>query len=236
MRGYFRLDRDLEEDPCLEIHLDRGLLPHYGWLFPVDERTVNVGVGADRNGQEDTGLRAAFREFVSRNPKVRERLDGAIPEGLARGWPTHTGFLACRTYDDGVLVVGEAAGLVDPLTGEGIAFALQSGELAAATACEAFSTGDFSASRLSSYGLALRRRFSPYFRYTQRLRSLLSNPELADALVALARRTKATRAGRWALRPTASLVRFAIERRRVLGTAPYLAYRLLRARARSIEL
>ena len=235
MRGYFVLDGEVEAHAYLEIHLERDLLPYYGWLFPVNDRTVNVGVGADRGGQGEGRLRATFREFVRRNPRMRERLSGAVLKEPPRGWPMRSEFLTRRTYADGLLAVGEAAGLVDPLTGEGIAFALQGGELAAAAASEALCAGDFSAGKLSSYGLALSRHFAPYFSYAQRLRSLLSNPELADTLVALAIRAKETRAQGWAPGPLASLLRFAVERRRVLGAAPYLAYRLLRTRSRSIE-
>jgi flavin-dependent dehydrogenase len=235
MRAYYALPSDLDIDPYLQIHLEQNLLPYYGWVFPVDARTLNIGVGADRSEQGEGQLRAAFECFIDRNPQVREQLVGAKQVDRLRGWPMRTGFLHRRTYDDGVLAVGEAAGLVDPLTGEGISFALQSGALAAEAACEALAEGNVSSAKLSAYGRALQRRYAAYFRYTQLLRSRVRDPGLADVLVALAREAKKARAARWAPGALGSLLWFAFQKRQVLGLTPYLAYRLLRARAISIE-
>ena len=60
-------------------------------------------------------------------------------------------FPSRRAYGDGVLLVGDAARVNEPVTGEGIYFALKSGVLAAKTVDEGFQTSDFSAARLHSY-------------------------------------------------------------------------------------
>jgi flavin-dependent dehydrogenase len=76
-----------------------------------------------------------------------------------QGHPLRTDLRGTRPYGQRVLVAGEAAGLVNPLSGEGIAYALESGEMAATHARRALENGDFSETTLSAYGRALHRRY-----------------------------------------------------------------------------
>jgi hypothetical protein len=86
-----------------------------------------------------------------------------------------------------VLVVGEAAGLVNPLTGEGIALALESGELAARVASEALQSGDLSGSRLYQYEDVLREKHAGYFEDARELMVRLAHPEVLEAIIQCSR-------------------------------------------------
>jgi flavin-dependent dehydrogenase len=88
-----------------------------------------------------------------------------------------------RSYAGRILVAGDAAGLVNPLTGEGIAAALESGQLAATHALSALETGDFSACALASYGRALRARFLADQRAARFLRLALFVPRLFNRVM-----------------------------------------------------
>ena len=123
-RGYFHLRESLYTDSYLELHLDRDLLPFYGWVFPVSDRIVNVGVGLANEGRwrANGGARNALRKFVTESPGVWERMVGSESVESPKGFPLRTDFLSRKAYVPGALLVGEAAGLVDPLIGEGIAF------------------------------------------------------------------------------------------------------------------
>jgi flavin-dependent dehydrogenase len=185
MRAYFQGKAPL--DPMIEFHCEPDLLPGYGWLFPIADHSANVGIVIDAESRclarQGGTIRAAFEQFIAGNHRLRHTLRGATLIGAPKGFPIRMDYPARQTYADHVLVVGEAAGLVDPLTGEGIAFALQSAELAAQVATEAVTTGDCSAARLSAYDRALRDRYLSYFTYASQLRTKLNDPDIVEALL-----------------------------------------------------
>jgi flavin-dependent dehydrogenase len=91
-----------------------------------------------------------------------------------------TRFGATQTHSERLLVVGDAAETISPLSGEGIAPAMLSGEIAAAHAIDAFQKGDFSASLLSGYSTALERQFARDYRHAAILRKALKLPWLLN--------------------------------------------------------
>lgn len=116
----------------IEIHYDRGILPGYGWIFPVGPRTANVGVGLFRRFTSAKEALRRFKTFVEENPFARQRLRSAeMREGTLKGWSIPFGSYKAKRARGNVLLLGDAGSFVDTLTGEGIYFALRSGELAA---------------------------------------------------------------------------------------------------------
>jgi flavin-dependent dehydrogenase len=110
----------------------------YGWIFPVDagreQVLFNVGVGVwreEHDARTGVGIRDDFERFVEGNPVARRLAAVAIERGRTRGH--HLALASGRTVvaSGGVLRVGDAANLTDPITGEGIANAVLSGRLAA---------------------------------------------------------------------------------------------------------
>jgi flavin-dependent dehydrogenase len=95
-----------------------------------------------------------------------------------------------RTHAERVLVAGDAAGLVNPLSGEGIASALESGELAATHALAALESGDFSAQALAAYSQALEARYKADWRAARILRLAVSVPRLLNRVFRRLRRDK----------------------------------------------
>jgi flavin-dependent dehydrogenase len=100
--------------------------------------------------------------------------------GPARGFPLRTRLQDTQTHAARVLVAGDAAGLVSPFTGEGIAAALNSGELAAEHALRALRAGDFSAQALAAYSRDLRAKYQADQRAARALRLILSYPRLLN--------------------------------------------------------
>jgi flavin-dependent dehydrogenase len=115
-------------------------------------------------------------------------LDGARQTGPVKGYPIRVDFLSAPTFAERTLLVGEAAGLVNPLTGEGIDYALESGKLAAEHLAELLQTGDFSQQRLAAYDSLLRARFANIFRFSTRVRDWYCLPPVLNVLVPLANR------------------------------------------------
>lgn len=129
--------------PFFEIHLPVRFggrtLPGYRWVFPVTAASVNVGVGF-LGGFKGAGhglLRRALEEFVATLTTRDPRFRNAKPLGEIEGGALPTRIVDPLTVPDGVLLAGDSAGLVNGFTGEGIAYALESGELSARAAIQA---------------------------------------------------------------------------------------------------
>ena len=123
-----------EASERLWVWFDPDLLPGYAWSFPVAGGGANFGFGVPRRPGVRTGPRGALWEALWDRPHIRAVLGpGATAEGPARAWPipatvdrTLLGALGGR-----VLFAGDAARVTDPMTGEGIGQALESGVAAA---------------------------------------------------------------------------------------------------------
>jgi flavin-dependent dehydrogenase len=184
-RAYFE---DLQADVArsFQLRFDDVPMPGYGWVFPVKARAANIGVGfLPRKGSGTAGL--AFDHFI-RSTALRPMLDGARQDGPLKGYPIRVDFLQAPTFAERTLLVGEAAGLVNPLTGEGIDYALESGSIAAEHLLQTFASGDFSAAQLAAYGATLHNRFDKIFRFSEWIRDWYCKPPLLNVLVPLANR------------------------------------------------
>lgn len=160
-----------------DFYFDLSLLPGYGWLFPTGDGRINLGVGV-------------LPVFWSSRKPARSLLDDFLKQrqadGLAgdahraspiKGYPLRIDFPAQRTAGDNWIIVGEAAGLVNPVTGEGIDLALESAQIAAAALVD-----DLAAGRRDhqAYAHALWDRFGPMFNGLRVLRDILITPMFTD--------------------------------------------------------
>lgn len=171
----------------LQLRFDAAPLPGYGWVFPVSDTTANVGVGYLPTRRSPPTTRAALERFLQHRP-LRTILDGARMAAAPRSYPIRVDFLTAPTVGDGLLLVGEAAGLVNPLTGEGIDYALESGRLAAEHIAAMVVDGDLSAARLAAYDRLLRAHYAPLFRFCAQVSHWCLRAPLLNVLVALANR------------------------------------------------
>jgi menaquinone-9 beta-reductase len=150
LRAYIE---DLEELPHqVEFHLCNGLLPGYGWIFPIGQCQANIGIGMrlDTFRQVRRSLEDMLKNFLEM-PLIRERLKKKWQLRDVAVWPLNLGSQWLRYAYDGALLVGDAAGFINPLTGGGIHNALLSARLAAEAADEALAQGDVSLKMLRRY-------------------------------------------------------------------------------------
>jgi flavin-dependent dehydrogenase len=135
----------------------------YAWIFPKKE-SVSCGIGGALSLSKT--LPDILRRFL------RET-------GLDDGIRIRGGFVPTTTFSrpvcgDGILLSGDAAGFVDPFTGEGIRYAVASGTCAAMTAAECHARGDFSKDAVSSYRELCNKSFGDNLRHAARIRDLFS--------------------------------------------------------------
>jgi flavin-dependent dehydrogenase len=116
----------------LYVWFDADLLPGYAWSFPLPGGRANVGFGIARGGSlRVQQMKALWPDLLAR-PHVREALGaGAVPEARHLAWPIPARVDTAVLARGRVLLAGDAACVTDPLTGEGIAQALETGILAA---------------------------------------------------------------------------------------------------------
>ena len=151
----------IEIDPaCNLFMMGPNLAPGgYAWVFPKGENKANVGLGVQANlwervaGKFTPKGEAAVLDFLTRFIEAHRFLEQGSPVTLVAG-NVPVGTPSTSMGVDGLMVVGDAARQVDPLTGGGIINAMTAGKAAALTAVEAVAAGDFTAAFLSRYEAA----------------------------------------------------------------------------------
>ncbi len=175
-------------DPYLESHLELWdgppgegrLLPGYGWVFGVGDGTVNVGLGilntSDAFGNVD--YKDLLRRWLSNVPD----LAGVDLVGPVRGGALPMGFNRQPHYRDGLLLIGDAAGAVNPFNGEGIAYAMETAETAADIVIQALArpAGPSREQALMAYPAALSARYGGYFTLGRWFVSLIGHPAVMN--------------------------------------------------------
>ncbi len=183
-RGYYRGVPDIE--PLFHFYFDRDFMPGYGWVFPLSDGLANVGIGYFPGGQfrrQNLPARRLFDRFVDHNLRVKRQLVGGTPIEPVKSYPLRTDFATMRTQTDGLLLVGEAAGLVNPINGEGVDYALESGQIAAELLAQPLLDGRLIAASLDNYENRLRERYFDFFYYLAKMRDVYFREWVFNLLV-----------------------------------------------------
>jgi geranylgeranyl reductase family protein len=160
------LDRHLEA--CLTMRDAKGnAVPGYGWMFPAGDGTVNIGVGAlsTMKGYKGLNLNSLLDIYFE---QVRESWELGPYLGRPRAW--RLPMSAVRRHGTGWVAIGDAAGLVNPMNGEGIDYGLESGMLASDLFIEN------PASAPARYDQLIGERFDSFLRTGRRFSFLIGHP------------------------------------------------------------
>lgn len=192
IRGYYRNVKGLHPDNFIELHFLKPLLPGYLWIFPLPDGEANVGMDmlSDSVSRKKINLKRLLADTLQTDPVFRERFREAEMTGSFEGYGLPLGSKRRRLSGDHYMLVGDAACLVDPLTGEGIGNALYAGSMAARQAAAALRTGDFSARALAGYDENVYRVLGPELRLSHRLQKLVKYPWLFNLLIKMGARNK----------------------------------------------
>jgi menaquinone-9 beta-reductase len=133
VRAYFRCERSVEPifDTYMPLEFESMRVAGYGWVFPIDEHLVNIGVGYWRGAgiSSPSRIREVLASFVEQL-RCREGPRFGELEQISKlaGSPLGVQFHRDRCENDGIVFVGDAARMTDPWSGEGIAYALHGAE------------------------------------------------------------------------------------------------------------
>ncbi|OZM74779.1 FAD-dependent oxidoreductase [Amycolatopsis antarctica] len=191
VRRYYKSPR--HDDPFIEGHLelwdrsdprDPKLLPGYGWAFPLGDGTVNVGLGilSTSKAFRSTDYRALLRSWLDGTPEEwGYREENAVGKIGGAGLPM--GFNRTPHYRDGLLLLGDAGGMVSPFNGEGIQSAMESAQLAAECVVQALARpeGPSRERALEAYPLALKEEMGGYYRLGNLFAKAIGNPKVMRA-------------------------------------------------------
>lgn len=187
VRTYFRSPR--HDDPMMESHLElwdgkpgeSNLMPGYGWIFALGDGTVNVGLGSLSSTAKPTGLdyKGMFETWMRNAPpeweltpenQVADLRSAALPMAFNR--KPH--------YTQGLLLVGDSGGMVSPFNGEGIAYAMQSGRLAADVVAQALARPTYyqQEKALRTYPKILADELGGYYTLGQVFARIIERPEI----------------------------------------------------------
>ncbi len=130
----------------LEIHYTKKAQPGYFWIFPLENGYANVGIGMLHKTlkAKKLDLKVLLDDTINHFP-FKERFQNAQAIENPVGWNLPVASKRRKSYGNGFMLLGDAAGLIDPFTGEGIGNALYSAKYAVNRAAEAIEINDFSA-------------------------------------------------------------------------------------------
>ncbi|ATO17914.1 FAD-dependent oxidoreductase [Micromonospora sp. WMMA2032] len=187
VRRYYRSPAKHDDDyleSWLELRAkgNDALLPGYGWIFGLGDGRVNVGLGVLNSSSAfgKTNYRRLLTDWLANTPEDWGMTDEANAEGPILGAALPMGFNRVPHYTRGVLLVGDSGGMVNPFNGEGIAYAMESGELAAEVAVQALArpAGAERERALMAYPQELKARFGGYYRLGGIFVKLIGRPEV----------------------------------------------------------
>ncbi len=178
----------------IELHFIKDVLPGYFWVFPLPGKRANIGVGmlTKELRKKRVDLKKAV-EVAINSPLLKERFKNAKPLEELKGWSLPLGSKRRKGYGDGYLLVGDAASLIDPFTGEGIGNALMSGKLASIVIKKAFEKNDFSSETLKEYDELLAKELDDELQTMYKLQKMGRHEFLLNMAISKAKRNKEIR-------------------------------------------
>ncbi len=205
VRGYWESPNST--DGYIESQLDirdreGRAMPGYGWVFPMGDGTINVGAGlvSTFKGWKDINTSRILDAYLAELPEhwqtdvdpIARPIGGKLPMAFSVGPKTGRNWV----------LVGDAAGAVNPFNGEGIDYAYETGRLAAGVISEALATGD--SAMLATYDGALDDEYAAYHRVARIFVSAIGNPTVMHTLTTVGLRSRPLM--EWVLKVMANLL------------------------------
>jgi flavin-dependent dehydrogenase len=153
VRQYFKNVEGLHSDNLLEFYFLKDIPMGYFWIFPLPNGECNVGFGvlSEIAAKQKLNVRSVFNELIHSDKAVAARFKNAVPIGDLQGWGLPLASRQRKVMGDGWLLVGDAASMVTPSSGEGIGNGMKTGFIAAHFIKKAVEENKFSEDIFNNY-------------------------------------------------------------------------------------
>jgi menaquinone-9 beta-reductase len=188
VRAYYKNVSDCHPDNYIELHFLKNYLPGYFWVFPLPNGEANVGFGmlTSTISARKVNLKKVLLDIIENNPGIKERFQNAELTDEIVGFPLPLGSKRRILSGDNYMLVGDAACLVDPLTGEGIGNAVYSGYIAAEQAEKCLKANDYSTDFLKDYDTRVWRVMGTELNLSYKLQRLGKYPAIFNFVLWIA--------------------------------------------------
>ncbi|MBK9929377.1 MAG: geranylgeranyl reductase family protein [Saprospiraceae bacterium] len=185
LRRYYEQVTGFHEENYIELYFFRKTIPGYLWVFPLADQKANVGIGILSSfiSKKKINLKETLDELISTHPMLKVRFAHARALESVKGFNLPLASRKRKISGDRYLLLGDAASLIDPLSGEGIGNAIRSGRVAAMHIIQHLGQGDFSAKTNQLYDAEIYRRMWKELQFSARLQRILRYPRLLDFVI-----------------------------------------------------
>jgi geranylgeranyl reductase family protein len=191
VRAYFDGVTGFNEGNFIELHFVEEVIPGYFWIFPLPDGRANVGVGmlSSEIKKRDVKLKPLLDTMI-KHPRFKDRFTNATQQTPTKGWGLPVGSKPRTMAGDGWLLIGDAASLIDPFSGEGIGNAMVTGMKAADWIDRAAAANDYSARFLAGYETEVLNLLRGEFRLSHMMQKLGRWKWLLNTVIAKASRSR----------------------------------------------
>ena len=163
VRAYYSNMKDMGHKDAMEIHYLKELIPGYLWIFPGHNNINNVGICVDEKMIKKKGLKLGelFKQILINNPLFKDKFADAVQEGDIKAYRLPLFNRYKKIYGNRVLLVGDAANMVNTMSGEGVSTALRTGRFAAEHILNCFAKNNFSKEFNKNYYKKVKRKMFP---------------------------------------------------------------------------
>lgn len=195
LRVYYKNVASFHQDNFIELHFFKDILPGYLWIFPLPNNEANVGIGmlSSYVSKKKVNLKKTLQKLIETHPNLKERFKNAEALEKVKGFGLPLGSKKRTISNNRILLLGDAAGLIDPFSGEGIANAIRSGRVAAKHLKKCFENNDFSKQINIDYDKEIYRLMQKEFKISRTLQNLCKYPRLFNLVINKANKNEALR-------------------------------------------
>ncbi len=185
LRVYYENVKGFNTDNYIELHFLKEILPGYLWLFPLPNNQANVGIGmlSKDVSKKQINLKKVLEWMLTNHPSFKERFKEAKALETVKGFGLPLGNPKRKISANRCLLLGDAAGLIDPFSGEGVGNAIRSGRVAATHILNCIQQDNFSAKQNKKYDKEIYQLMGKEFMVSKKLQQLIRFPKLFNYLV-----------------------------------------------------
>jgi geranylgeranyl reductase family protein len=192
LRVYYEKVKGFHKKNYIELFFLKEIMPGYLWVFPMEGDKANVGIGvlSSHVSKKKINLKNVLNQFLETHPLLQDRFKEAKALESIKGFSLPLGSKKRNISGDRYLLTGDAASLIDPLSGEGIGNAIRSGRVAAHHISMCIAKNDFSAAFNKKYDQEIYRRMWNELKISRRMQQILQYPRLLEYFIKKANNNK----------------------------------------------